>query len=164
MDKMQVVKELVTLQILYIRWMERNTEVRYETHGKVQEVLYRGCDFANASEAIKNLKRNIFERTHSAALKERVEKLEKNSHNDFKIGVDRKNSFSEEERELNYKMMQFYIELLNGMLTIKDASNILNIPESTIKQACQQERIMNTQKIGKTWVVNIEECKTYWGK
>lgn len=50
------------------------------------------------------------------------------------------------------------------MVSIKDVVGIFNnvVTESAVKQACQQERLLNTKKIGKTWIVNIEECRAYW--
>ena len=38
----------------------------------------------------------------------------------------------------------------------------LGLTESAVKQACQQQRILNTKKIGKSWIVHIPECRAYW--
>lgn len=57
---------------------------------------------------------------------------------------------------------QFF--MTNCMVQIKDLVGILDnkITETAVKQACQQERLLNTQKIGKTWLVHIPECRAYW--
>ena len=54
--------------------------------------------------------------------------------------------------------------MTNCMVKIKDAIKELNnkVTETAIKQACQQERLLNTKKVGKTWMVHIPECRAYW--
>ena len=56
----------------------------------------------------------------------------------------------------------FYMDA--SYVTITTASEELGITESAIKQACQQERLLNTRKLGKTWLVHIPECRAYWNK
>ena len=51
----------------------------------------------------------------------------------------------------------------NGFVGIKDIAKYLGLTESAVKQACQQNRLLNTRKIGKTWLVHIPECRAYWG-
>ena len=50
----------------------------------------------------------------------------------------------------------------NEMVGIKELCSILGLTESAVKQACQQERLLNTKKIGKNWMVHIPECRAYW--
>ena len=52
--------------------------------------------------------------------------------------------------------------MINEMVGIKELCSILGLTESAVKQACQQERLLNTKKIGKNWMVHIPECRAYW--
>ncbi len=52
------------------------------------------------------------------------------------------------ENELDQYVLRRTFFMITSMVTIKDASELLDIPEITIKQACQQERLLNTEKLG----------------
>ena len=49
-----------------------------------------------------------------------------------------------------------------GMVTVKEASEITGVKPNTIKQAAESERLINTKKAGKTWIVNVREVIHYW--
>lgn len=51
---------------------------------------------------------------------------------------------------------------IQNTTSISKASEILGIPASTIKNACQDGRLKNIEKEGKYWRVNIDECASLW--
>ena len=167
MDNNDIVKELVRLQILCIRWVERKTTLKCLTQRDMDRVLTSNKLTCTYGLAIANLKSNIFKYCdNSTYLKESVIKLEEiiNNHpiKDIRFGLEPQKKFTKEEVQLDIYKLQQTLSLTTGMISIKNAAEIIGVPESTIKQACQQERLMNTIKISKTWIVNLNECKTYW--
>ena len=81
---------------------------------------------------------------------------------DLRFGVEPQFKFTEIEKELyDYKIIRT-LYMVNEMVGIKDVAEILGLTESAIKQACQQERLLNTRKIGNNWMVHISECRDYW--
>ena len=54
--------------------------------------------------------------------------------------------------------------MISEMVGIKYIVENLGLSENAIKQACQQENLLNTQKVGKTWLIHISECRSYWGQ
>ena len=52
--------------------------------------------------------------------------------------------------------------MTNEMVSIRYIADNLGLTESAVKQACQQQRLMNTKKVGKTWMVHLPEFKNYW--
>lgn len=64
----------------------------------------------------------------------------------MRFGLEPQRKFTEEEKELDAHKMSWYFFMLNEMVSIKDAAEILKIDHDTIKQAAQQERLLNTKK------------------
>lgn len=67
------------------------------------------------------------------------------------------------EYRLNTVMLKTVIKLIREDVPLQVASKLTGIPETTIKHACQKERLMNVYKRGNSWVVNLNEIQEYWG-
>ena len=167
MENKEIVKELVKLQILCMRWVERNTTLKCKTHRDMERILTNNKLTCTYGEAVENLKTNITKLcNNSAFLLEGILNLEKEVENSpiksLRFGVEPQKKFNKEENELaNYKLERTFF-MINEMVGIKDAAEMLGLTETAIKQACQQERLLNTKKIGRTWLVHIPECRLYW--
>lgn len=167
MENKEIVKELVKLQILCMRWVERNTTLKCKTHRDMEKILTNNKLTCTYGEAVENLKTNITKLcNNSPYLLEEIIKLENEVNNSdiksLRFGVEPQKKFTEEENELaNYKLERTFF-MINEMVGIKDAAEILGLTETAIKQACQQERLLNTTKVGKTWLVHLPECRFYW--
>lgn len=81
----------------------------------------------------------------------------------FEIGYDSVHNLLPIEYKLNTMMLRGAFKNIQNDTNIKNASKITGISESAIKQACQQGRLINTCKSGKSWIVNLNEIKEYWG-
>lgn len=167
MNDMEMVKELVKLQVLCVRWVERNTSLKCKTHRDMERVITDNKLTCTYGEAIKNLKDKILKycNANPYLIKEvlKLEDIIKESNiKNLRFGVEPQKKFTEEEKELdNYKLKRTFF-MINEMVGIKDVAEMLGLTETAIKQACQQERLLNTRKVGKTWLVHIPECRNYW--
>lgn len=166
MDNKELIKEMVKLQVLYVRWVERNTDLRCHSFGDL-DVILKGKKFTiTYKEAVENLKTNIEKYCENDYLLKSVLQLKKNIYeselSNLRFGYEPQKKFTDLEYSLNIEVLQRTIFMLNGMVEIKHIVENLGIKESTIKQACQQERLLNTKKLGRTWMVHIPECRSYW--
>lgn len=166
MTNKEMVKQLVKLQVLTVRWVERNTSLRCPTHRDCERVLTSNKLTCTYGEAIKNLINNIKKYCKSSYLIEEALKLEEaiNSSEikNLRFGIEPQRKFTDEEQELDTYKIKVFLYMINGMVDIKYMAKNYDLTESAIKQACQQERLLNTRKVGKTWMVHIYECKAYW--
>lgn len=167
MKNKEMVKQLVKLQILCMRWVERNTTLTCATHRDMDSILTSNKLTCTYGDAVGNLKNNIIKFCReSNYLVEEVTKLQEEiMESDIKalrFGIEPQKKFTEEEKELdNYKLQRTFY-MINEMVGIKYIVEALKLTESQVKQACQQERLLNTKKLGKNWMVHIPECRTYW--
>jgi hypothetical protein len=117
-------------------------------------------------QAVENLKSNIKMYCKSDYLLESVLKLEAeiedSNISNLRFGLEPQKKFSDLEKELDTEMLKRKLFMITEMVGIKDAAEMLGLTETAIKQACQQERLLNTKKISKLWLVHIPECKEYW--
>ena len=117
-------------------------------------------------EAVHNLKMNIEKHCKNDYLIESVSKLKEDIANsdicDLKFGVEPKGGFSKLENMLDTEGLNRRFFMLNEMVGIKYIVENLGLTDSAVKQACQQERLLNTKKIGNNWMVHIPECRAYW--
>lgn len=166
MNEKEMVKQLVKLQILTIRWIERNTNLKCSTHRDMDRVLTANKLTCTYSQAVYNLKSNIKKYSNNSYLNEEIIKLEKaimeSNLKDLRFGVEPQKKFTKKEHELDTYKLQVTFFMINEMVGIKYIVENLGIAETTVKQACQQERLLNTKKIGKNWMVHIPECRAYW--
>lgn len=167
MENKMLIKNLVKLQILCVRWVERHTSLLCKTHRDIDRIITANkltCTYGVAAE---NLYTNIKKYcSNSNYLLEEILKLKDNINNsnikDLRFGVEPQKQFTEEEKELDTEMVKRKLFMLTEMVGIKEAAEILGLTETAIKQACQQERLLNTTKVGKSWLVHIPECRAYW--
>jgi len=166
-ETIEMVHELGKLQILLIRWVERNTDLKCQTFGDMNVLIQGKHLTATYKEGVENLKfymKNANPRPQQLidSLIELETKINQSKLKDLRFGENPQRRFTEEEHEFQRILTLRQLYMLNSMVTIKVASERLGISESTIKQACQQERLLNTKKIGTTWEVHMHECRAYW--
>lgn len=153
-----MVKQLVKLQMLTMRWVERNTNLTCSTHRDTERILTANKLTCTYLQAVDNLKNNILKYCDNNYLTEEVLRLEisiKNSTiKDLRFGVEPQKKFTEEENKLDQYKIECTLFMLNDMVPIKYVVENLGLTESAVKQACQQERLLNTRKVGKTWLVH----------
>lgn len=167
MKNKELVKELVKLQILCVRWVERNTNLSCSTQRDMDSVLTKNKFTCTYAEGVMNLKNNIEEYCkESKYLLENVVELEIKIKNSSiakcRFGLEPQKKFTEEEKNLNEYMLKRTLFMINEMVGIKYITENYGLTDGAIKQACQQERLLNTKKVGKSWMVHIPEVLNYW--
>ncbi|MBU3195627.1 hypothetical protein KPL26_02975 [Clostridium algidicarnis] len=167
MNNKELIKQMVKLQVLCVRWVERNSNLQCKTFGDMDRILKNGKLTITYKDAAANLKKNIEKHCKSEYLLNSVLELEtamsKSEIADLRFGFEPQRKFTELERELDTEVLKRLMYMTGEMVGIKYIEEHLNIAETTVKQACQQERLLNTTKIGKSWMVHIPECRDYWG-
>lgn len=168
MNNIDIVRKMVKLQVLCVRYVERNTTLKCKTHRDMDRIIMGAKLTCTYREAAENLYNNIKKYCSNSALLEEILKLKESIDNsnikDLRFGLEPQKKFTDEEKELDTEMLKIKFFMINGMVGIKDIVEILGgvVTESAVKQACQQERLLNTTKIGKSWIVHIPECRAYW--
>lgn len=166
MENKKLIKEMAKLQVLCVRWIERNSKIEFETYGDLDRILLEGKFTVTYKEGVKNLKKNIENFCKNNYLLEAVSKLEEDINNSeissLRFGLEPRIKFTDLEKELDMEMLRRKLYMINKMASIKFVAEHLRITESAIKQACQQERLLNTRKVSNTWEVHIPECIKYW--
>ncbi|APH14019.1 hypothetical protein NPD5_3828 [Clostridium sporogenes] len=160
----RIIADLVRLQFIVIRYIERNSNIKYRTHRDLENVLTGGVPTVTYSKAIDNLLKHSRMRIHDNDdiinnIVELKDKIDNSEIKDLHFGMAVSSGL---ENELDQYVLRRTFFMITSMVTIKDASELLDIPEITIKQACQQERLLNTEKIGRGWRVHLPECRAYW--
>ena len=167
MEHLDIIRLLVKLQILCVRYVERHTNLRCNTHKDMDRIIMNNKLTCTYGEAVENLYNNIIKYCkENSYMTEEVLKLKDSINNsnikELRFGLEPQKKFTEEERHLDYEMLKRKFFMINEMVGIKELCSILGLTESAVKQACQQERLLNTKKIGKNWMVHIPECRAYW--
>lgn len=167
MNNQELINRLVKLQFLTIRWVERHTNLKCPTHRHAERILTGNKYTCTYLEAINNLKANIIKHCSSSEYITRemvnlLQDIKESNIKDFRTGVEPKIKFTKEERELDTHRVKRTFFMIGEMVDIKYMAKELGLTESAIKQACQQERLLNTKKIGNNWTVHIPECRAYW--
>lgn len=80
----------------------------------------------------------------------------------FEYGYENTKELTDKEYKINVMMLKSVLKTMQNDTTLKVASELTLISESTIKQACQQGRLLNVYKSGATWIVNLNEVAKYW--
>lgn len=165
----KLVKKLAKLNILCVRYVERHTNLRCPTWRDVNRVITANKLTCKYGDAVNNLYKNIMKLCKNSEyltgeIIKLKEEIEQSSIKELRFGVEPQKKFTEHESELDEGLIKCQFYYNSEMVEIKDVVNILNngITESAIKQACQQERLLNTKKVGKTWIVSVPECRAYW--
>lgn len=164
----RIVCDLAKAHILLIRYVERNTTLRVMTMRDMERVLQGGSLTCTYGKAIANLKQHAYKLVENETLLSLIVDLEKeineNDIRDLRFGIQPHKPFSSIENELDNLLLRRQLYMTNEMMPISVVAEKLGIKDTTIKQAAQQERLLNTQKLGKTWLVHLPECEAYWNK
>lgn len=169
MENKDLIRRLVKLQLLCVRYVERHTTLKCDSKGGMNRLLMKNKLTITYGEAVQNLYDNIEKYcSNSKYLIDAAFKLKQDINNStiktLRFGYEPQRKFTEEESVLDTEVIRRQLFMLNAMVEIKDITQILNnkVTESAVKQACQQERLLNTKKVGRTWLVHIPECRAYW--
>ena len=92
------------------------------------------------------------------------EEIENSNIKELRFGLEPQKKFTELESELDMELTKYHLLYNSDTVEIKRVVELLDgkVTESAIKQACQQERLMNTKKVGNVWLVSLSECRNYW--
>jgi len=162
MTKSEMVKELAYLQIMLVRWTERNTSKKFKTYREIDRLITGNRYTQTYGEGILQLEKGYASCTNQSLI-ELVQKLKENILNselkDVRFGLSPHRPFSDEEHELTRLLLTTYLSLMSCLDTIGNVAEQLNISPETIKKAAQEERLLNTKKTGKTWEVELAEVR-----
>lgn len=160
---MELVEKLMKLNILYIREMERRGLIKIKNMGQLTESLGVHSQNLTVLKATNHLKNKIDKDSNIGYLKDEISKLQEEINNstikDYRFW---NGNFNKEENKLDDLVMKRLFFMETGFVGIKQAEEYTGITESAIKQACQQERLLNTKKLGKSWLVHLPELRVYW--
>lgn len=160
---MELIEKLIKLNILYVREMERRKIIKLKNMGQLTDSLGTHSENLTVSKSVQYLKDRIDINSNIPYLKEEILKLKEEINNskikDYKFWNGTKTKEEKELEDLVFKRLFFMETCFVGAI---QAAECTGIPASTIKQACQQQRLLNTKKIGKTWIVHLPEVRTYW--
>lgn len=157
----ELIKEFATLYTLTFKHYFRNG-YPLEEIDKYAEAIGKEGTLTTYGEALNNL----MSVCHSEILLKRMWnlacKFDEVSCYRFEVGYSYAQKLTPLEYRLNNIMLKTSFKCIQNDMSLKDASIITGVPETTIKQACQQERLINVSKVGKIWLVNLNEVKEYW--
>ena len=163
-NKEEFIKLLVKTQILSIRYVERHSNLICVTHRDLNRFVMQNKLTCNYRFILDTLEKNINEYCNDfETVREMLKILKDNISilglDNLRLGMDSQKKFTEIEKELDSLRTKYLLFYLNEMLSIGEASKILGLNINTIKKACQTERLLNTRKTGKTWLVHLPELK-----
>lgn len=160
---MELIEKLMKLNILYIREMARNKYIKLQNMGQLTEPIGSHSPGITVLKAANCLKIKIERNSKIQYIKEEMEQLyteiEKSDIKDCKFI---NNCITDKEKQLDDIATKRLFFMDTSFVGLKDAEEILGISESALKQACQQERLLNTKKLSRNWMVHIPECRAYW--
>lgn len=161
-----LVMELSKLHILLVRNVERHSHLKCVTHRDVERIIMSGKFTVTYKEAVENLYNTAIKFSKNQDLIDKILKLKEEINNseiaDLRFGTEPTGKFTEIENKLDSIVLQKRFEMLTNMITLAEASELTEIPVTTIKNACLDERLLNVRKSGRTWLVNLLEIKEYW--
>lgn len=168
-EEIRLVKQLAKLNILGVRYAERHKGLIYSTWRDVERFITGGKPACTYEYAVNKLCENAMKLCGnsdylvSETLKLK-EEIENNDIKELRFGLEPRKKFTELENELNTELTKYHLLYNSDTVEIKKAAEILDgkVTESAIKQACQQERLMNTKKVENVWLVSLSECRNYW--
>lgn len=73
------------------------------------------------------------------------------------------NGFNEKEKQLNTICVYIDMSLPLDMRPLSEVAEIIDVNADTIRQACQDGRII-ARKFKNGWSVSLDECREYWDK
>lgn len=161
---MELVERLMKLNILYVREMERRGIIKLKNMGQLTEPIGVHMQSLTTIKATNYLKIKIDRDSNIQYLKDEIAKLKEEIENskirNYKFWNGE--NLTEEEDKMDDLAMKrlFYME--TNFVGIKQAEEFTGITEYALKQACQQERLLNIKKLGRTWLVHLPEVRAYW--
>lgn len=168
-EEIRLVKKLAKLNILGVRYAERHTHLVYSTWRDVECFITGGKPACTYEYAVNKLYENIIKLcknsdylvSETTKLKEEIEN---STIKELRFGLEPRKKFTELENELDIELTKYHLLYNSDTVEIKRVAELLGgkVTESAIKQACQQERLMNTKKVGNVWLVSLSECRNYW--
>lgn len=169
MENRELVERLAELQMLCKRYVERNTNYTCKTIMELNRLIMGNKLTCTYEFASKTLLKNINEWCKNSEYLNKeantlYENIKKSTIADLRFGYEPQKRFNDDEKNLDRIFLVKQLQMQSGLYSIKEVSELISVTESAIKQACQQERLMNTRKVSKTWLVDIKECKKYWDK
>lgn len=168
-EEIRLVKQLAKLNILCVRYAERHKHLVYSTWRDVEHFITGGKPACTYEYAVNKLYENANKlcKNSDYLVSETIklkEEIENSTIKELRFGLEPSKKFTELENELDTELTKYHLLYNSDTVEIKKAAEILDckVTESAIKQACQQERLMNTKKVGNVWLVSISECRNYW--
>ncbi len=163
----ELVKEMVSCNTFLVRNIEANTNLKFPTYGKTEEIMTKTKKNTTYKDAANNILEVATKHCKNDLLLNRITEMRKNillsDISDIRlISHWNTRAQSELESDLSKVMTDTVIELNVGMYSLVEASEIVGINNETIKQACQDGRLFNVRKVGRGWQVNLNEIKEYW--
>lgn len=170
MDKEKVVKHLVRVQVLCMRYVERHSDLRYRTFKDFNRVITENKLTYSYEEVVSYLRCYINEYcSDSQYLKDEIEKVQVEIANsnigNLRFGCEPQRKFTKEESELLITRIRYRLRMLNNMVPICDMATLLNyrVIEDELKLMCEREILMNTRIEEDVWYVHVPECREYFG-
>ena len=164
MNRKEFVKTMVKVQVLSVRYVERHTNMMCVTQRDMNRFLMQNKLTCNYSFALETLETQIHKYCNDfkyikdmlKTLKDNIETLELN---ELRLGLEPQKKFTEEENDLEMLRIKYLLFYLNEMVSIGEAAEMMGLNINTIKKYCQTEKLLNTRKTGKTWLVHLPELK-----
>ena len=168
MTNKEMVERLAELQILLVRDVERNTKLRYKTDRDLNRIITKNKLVCTYKGGVNNLLETAKKFSKNESLIENIEDLKEEILNsdiaELRFGLEPQRKFSDIESELDIALTLKQLNMSIRLQPIKEIVEELGINEETIKKACQSERLLNTKKVGRMWLVDVDEVKKYWNK
>lgn len=160
---MESIEKLIKLNILYIREMQREDILKIKSYAQYWDNLTNRNSNCTVSMAVQNLKDKIDRNSNIDYLKTEIASLRQEINNSNIKDLRFYNVENPTEQEIKFENLALKRVLyMIDMIPISEAMEIIKQSQTAIKQACQQNRLLNTEKRSKTWFVHIGECKAYW--
>lgn len=166
MSNEDLVYRLVKLRHLWVCEVERNSDLVCKTYRDLDIIFMNRHLCTTYGKAIENLIEWMNKIYPNSIFKEEALSLREDILNspirDLRFGLEPQRRYTKDESELDNYLLRCTLFLHCAMKEIKIVAEQLGLTVGQIKQACQQERLLNTKKVGATWEVNIHECRKYW--
>ena len=167
MNNKELVKQMVKLQVLTIRYVSRHTNLICKYRNDAERILTKNKLTCTYLQGVENLKENMMKycKNNSYLMQSVLELQEKILNSDIKdlrFGYNPQKRFTTEESELNDYKERCFLYMITEDVNIYDAVEILGLNYKTILNAIQEEKLLNTYKNKHTWHVHLPECRALW--
>lgn len=160
-----LISEFAAYECLFVRYYNRHNTKPINV-ADLERIMFVGKTQISFSEALENLCtstdiKETLTKSHSTPLLYDLQKLKAHIDNcsvgQMRFSRNDRTGFSEIENELNdvlFRKMYYYKFCLKA---IDSVSKILNISEKLLEDMCITEKLLNTEKIGDMWFVDIDD-------